>query len=433
MRIPILMLCLVLFPQFILAQRGKSKMETSSRETARELMKAYRFHEAVVQLRNDIQILQRAKKPTQEEEALLKKAENGAAMLEGTAQVVFVDSLVVPRGEFFRHFPLSPECGSLGKLSQLMPKLPRGNMLKDVAAYRNELADRIYFSSPDSTGVPKLCMSERMQHKWTQPAPLAGIAEMEGRQGYPFVMSDGVTLYYAAQTEEGLGGYDIYVTRSQDGNKSFVRPENLGMPFNSPANDYMYVVDETKDIGWFVTDRRQKADSVCIYFFIPSDSREVFNWVNKETEEDARTSRLQESIRQAAMISSIRQTWSDPVQVAEAKERLSKSTSHASTIASDKMTCRYVINDHFVYGKLDQFRSSQAREYAEQWIAAKQSLEAWEKLLDEQRRAYGKGQSRPQEAAMMKLEKDCMQQQKKVEELAKQMRNAEISELYPNK
>ena len=49
-------------------------------------------------------------------------------------------------------------------------------------------------------------------------------------------MADGVTIYYASDGE-GLGGYDIFVTRYNTNTDTYLVPENVGMPFNSPYND----------------------------------------------------------------------------------------------------------------------------------------------------------------------------------------------------
>lgn len=57
-------------------------------------------------------------------------------------------------------------------------------------------------------------------------------------------MADGVTIYYASDGE-GLGGYDIFVTRYNTNTDTYLVPENVGMPFNSPYNDYMYVIDDS--------------------------------------------------------------------------------------------------------------------------------------------------------------------------------------------
>jgi hypothetical protein len=51
----------------------------------------------------------------------------------------------------------------------------------------------------------------------------------------PSLSADGRTLYFAANYEDGMGGFDIYRSRLQAG--SWSRPENLGPEVNTPANE----------------------------------------------------------------------------------------------------------------------------------------------------------------------------------------------------
>ena len=77
---------------------------------------------------------------------------------------------------------------------------------------------------------------------------LNGLTERNGQQDYPFMLSDGTTLYFAENGEESLGGYDLFVTRYSSSSHEYLKPENLGMPFNSPYNDYMLVIDEPNNL-----------------------------------------------------------------------------------------------------------------------------------------------------------------------------------------
>lgn len=104
----------------------------------------------------------------------------------------------------------------------------------------------------------------KLINNWSDPEPLNTLNE-QGNVNYPYLMADGVTLYYASDGEGSLGGYDIFVTRYDSESSSYLRPDNIGMPFNSPANDYMYVIDELNNLGWFASDRYQPEDKVCIY------------------------------------------------------------------------------------------------------------------------------------------------------------------------
>lgn len=414
---------LMAFPGNGAAQRGKKTAANTPKVTPQELMEQYRFQEARTLLEQELTSLKRSKMSTLQVEADLRWVGRAEEMLSGTERVNFVDSLVVSRDSLFQAFSLSPDCGSLGLLGTLISRVSPDSPLRSVAAHKNELADCIYYACPDSSGDLKICSSELIMQKWSEPTPLPGLAEIEGNQNYPFVMQDGVTLYFASQNEEGLGGYDLYVTRYNADSKTYVQPENLGMPFNSAANDYMLVIDEVRNVGWFVTDRRQPADKVCIYFFLPSESREVFT-IEDETDE-AQMNRL----RRAAMIASIGELQDDTEQVAAAYQRLHspQTTDHRTDQA---LPGRFVITDDLVYTDLAQFKSAAARRIAEQWAQETARINRLEDLLDKQRRAFGKQTSteRPDRAALAQLESDCAELRKSVQTLAKNMRRAELGQ-----
>ena len=72
---------------------------------------------------------------------------------------------------------------------------------------------------------------------------------LTGDVNYPYVMPDGVTIYFAAKDYDTLGGYDLFVSRYNMNNDTYLAPERLSMPFNSMYNDYLMVVDEEKGVG----------------------------------------------------------------------------------------------------------------------------------------------------------------------------------------
>ena len=60
---------------------------------------------------------------------------------------------------------------------------------------------------------------------------------------------------------------------SRSNGSDFLQPQNLGMPYNSPYDDYMMAIDETTGYGFWVTDRNQIPDSVTLYMFRVNDLR----------------------------------------------------------------------------------------------------------------------------------------------------------------
>lgn len=401
----------------LLAGSGVAAAQTPGNKNllqAETLLNEYRFEEASALISKEIKAAQRKKQSTAVMEAALERARKGDEMLHGTEKTVFVDSIVVDRSRFLAAFRLSRETGRIGSVSALFPRNAWGEGHPDATGYVNELGDKGYIAAPDSAGQMKLFTVDRLGNAWTAPEPLAGIGENDTAEGYPFVMADGVTLYYAAQGSESLGGYDIFVTRYNPDLHAYVRPENIGMPFNSPANDYLYVVDETANIGWFVSDRNQPADKVCIYIFIPNESREVYD-IDAEGDE---------AVRRAARIAAIAETQRDKAAVAAARGRLAQieKTDDGAT----GFPVRFVINDRTVYDKLSQFRKPAARRLAAQWLKADQQLRLMKEQLSQAREAYGRKRNENLKNSILQLEKDVETLEKSVNDMAKNMRKAEL-------
>ena len=229
-------------------------------------------------------------------------------MLVSTQKVIFIDSMVVSKADFMRHIPLSADAGQLEQNDTL-------------GQFTNELKDHrltVFFDKTDSACHIAKC--DYIGNTWSTPTRVEGISDNDAN--FPFLMPDGTTLYFAQKGENSIGGYDLFVTRYDSDTGSFLRAENLGMPFSSTANDYLYAIDEANDLGYFVTDRRQPEGKVCIYIFIPNETRKIYT---SEAYSD-------EQLRALARIDRIADTWSDKKQQQEATARLKKARSQTSNL-----------------------------------------------------------------------------------------------------
>ncbi len=379
---------------------------------AQVLINEYRFEEAESLLQKEITTAQRKKRPTQKLDKQLQQAQMGTNMLMGTEKIIFIDSIKVPTKQILSHFHLSEGCGKVENPGRLLKEL--ASVRTGASGYLNELGDRILYAIPDKSGHQRLYSSDKLGSRWNRPRPLAGL-EGDSLQDYPFLMPDGVTLYFAAQNDKSLGGYDIFVTRYNTDTHQYLQPENIGMPFNSPANDYLYVIDEQAQIGWFVTDRNQPADTACIYMFIPNSSRQIYEWSDEN----------EEAIRQAARITSIRKSQEQQgAKVAAAMERLKgigQETEDGSATAF-----RFVVNDHIVYTSMQQFKNPQSREKAEVWLKKHDELQSAAQKLDELRIQYHTEKNDALRNEILRLEPLVQQLSGEVKKLAKEIRKAEL-------
>ena len=406
----LLLACCLMGQTAAYAQKPAAATEDiKPKSEAEKLMEEYRFEEAVELLEKDIATAERRRKPTETLEALKAKALTGLNMLNATARVTFVDSLVVDKARFLTRMSLSADIGQLMPCGESAPGMP-GKAVHGQGLFVNELGDKAYYALADSAGTLKLHHTEMLGDTWRTPTPLEGLAGLDGAQDFPFVLTDGVTLYYASQSEEGLGGYDLYVTRYSLDEGSYLKPENLGMPFNSPANDYLYAVDETNNLGWFVTDRAQPEGKVCIYVFVPADTRDTYTPLAFDDDE----------IRDFARISSIAATQKNAAEVADAKIALQRART-APKQATEEDAIHFVVGDGRIYTSAEQFRSAQARKLCAEWIITHKHMTKQEKQLDALRLTY----ARSEEAQRRQMAPTILQLEKEVEALRADNRQAE--------
>jgi tetratricopeptide (TPR) repeat protein len=82
----------------------------------------------------------------------------------------------------------------------------------------------------------------------------------------PFFDKDSMALYFSSGWHYGLGGFDIFMSR---GNlRQMGKSENLGVPFNSPANDFYYTQSSTASGKGFLSSNRvgaytKKGETCC--------------------------------------------------------------------------------------------------------------------------------------------------------------------------
>lgn len=343
------------------------------------------------------------------------------SMREMTQQIIIIDSIVTDKDLLLSQLLLSDETGRILSSNAFFGKSD------STTVFVNEMGNKAYFSQPDDSLRQQLYTSDLLDGEWSSPQPLKGISEGISETAYPFMMADGMTFYFAGKGEESIGGYDIFMTRYDARSNSFLKPENIGMPFNSEANDYLFAIDEYAHIGYFVSDRRQPEGKACLYIFVPQASRKTYDPIVYSNSE----------IRSFADISSIADTWGNGEERSAALARYHAISSNSlkatntnaqpkdNTMASQQL----VINDALTYSCDKDFRSREAAALYKQLIEARQQLCELNAQLEKSRSNY------PQTTGVdkMTLQREILQAETEVtnlyshiKALEKETRNAEI-------
>ena len=343
------------------------------------------------------------------------------SMREMTQQITIIDSIVTDKDQLLSQLLLSDETGRILSSSAFWGK---GD---STTVFVNEMGNKAYFSQPDDSLKQQLCTSDLLGGEWSKPQLLNGISEGISETAYPFMLADGLTFYFAGKGEESIGGYDIFMTRYDAHNNSFLKPENIGMPFNSEANDYLFAIDEYAHIGYFVSDRRQPEGKACLYIFIPQASRKTYDPIVYTPAE----------IRGFADISSIADTWGNGEERSAALARyqaisinnMKATNTDAQPDDNAVASLELVINDAHTCSSARDFRSREAAVLYKQLIEARQQLCLLNEQLEKSRSFYPQAagaEKKTLQREMLQAEAEVIKLHSHIQSLEKETRNAEI-------
>lgn len=363
-----------------------------------------KFTEASEKLKKAITQAKRRRKDVSVMESQLERSNRGMQALRGTDRLLVIDTVVVDKKSFLQAYNITDD---LGKVT-----------MSEDGTYTEFLTQRgnILYSVDNVNGRLQLCTYYMENGKRTEKSLVEGLG-VSGDMNYPFLMPDGSTLYFAARAFDGLGNYDLYVTRYDYEDNRYYKAESLGFPYNSYANDYMMVINEEKNLGWFASDRYQPADRVCIYIFIPNSSRHPYDYENED----------KNKVITAAKLRPITGTWTK----ANSAERQQALQTLDNMKKSSRKQRAYdftlVINDQKTYHYYSDFRSAAARKQCELWQNKLAQLEDLSKNLEKQRATYHRNHNAYVKSQVLQLEQQYEQLLHETSEAEKQTRKLELN------
>lgn len=148
----------------------------------------------------------------------------------------------------------------------VLPTMMSDGEIAGQLAHLGEVSERVYITRdgrqqwqvvPTEEGGSTFAVGHKLgDGSWEKGTPIKikGI-DPRGEVAYPYLLADGSTLYFSYRGPETLGGWDVYVSRYERNKKELLVPQQLPMPFNSLADDKMYVLDEEQGIIYLLTDR----------------------------------------------------------------------------------------------------------------------------------------------------------------------------------
>lgn len=338
----------------------------------------------------------------------LEIAENS---LDNVQKIEIIDRIDVPAADFFKYIKLPSSGGRLLGPDEAI--LKNRHNLSDFA-YSSEAGDIMMWSENNADDQEVIMECDRlMDGSWDKPVNVGSVLNEGGNVRNPFLLTDGLTLYFSGDGEGSMGGYDLFIASKDPVSGQFRQPMGLGYPFNSPFNEYMMAIDEENGIGWWVTDRNRLDDQVSIYIFKTNDVRK--NYIADD----------EEDIVSLARIDDITVTQNPEVDYTQIMKGIDKRfRDNQRNTEADFVF--YLPRK--VARKLSDFNSTAAKRNMQQYLQALQEHTTLENQLSELRRRYHQTDKKKGSATALKNQILELEQKREWQsDRLKKMRNTIIT------
>lgn len=220
---------------------------------------AYNFQDAVKYCEAAVDALDSTSSAKAEEQLLL--ARNGLNMMGFCSQPVVVAKQTFPLQDFLLFYPLKDF--SWRKSPNQLDSLGGDNLSR--AVYVPDGSRDIYYSAKDEEGIRNIYATHLDDSLWSVPALINEQLTSSSDEIYPMLSPDGQSLYFASKGLYGMGGYDLYVSQWNKETGDWDVPVNMGFPYSSPYDDFLFVNTEDGKYSIFASNRECGRDSVTIY------------------------------------------------------------------------------------------------------------------------------------------------------------------------
>jgi outer membrane protein OmpA-like peptidoglycan-associated protein len=127
----------------------------------------------------------------------------------------------------------------------------------------------IYFVSDRTGGLGGYDIYQSVKGdngEWSMPINMGPSINSKGNEKSPFIHPDSKTLYFSSDGLMGLGGYDVFFTKT-DNQGNWQKPRNIGYPINSPEDEVGFFVSTDGTQGFFASNKYSGKGGWDLYSF----------------------------------------------------------------------------------------------------------------------------------------------------------------------
>ncbi|MES2763647.1 MAG: tetratricopeptide repeat protein [Bacteroidota bacterium] len=151
---------------------------------------------------------------------------------DGSEMLIYIDHIdkygdiyttVKKNGAWVKYLPFPENINK--KIEHSASISPDGNTLFFVRGDSREDQTDIYICRKLPNG------------NWSEPFKMGGEVNSEYHEDFPYLSTDGVTLYFSSEGHNTIGGFDLFKSVWNPEENTWTKAENLGFPLNTTDDD----------------------------------------------------------------------------------------------------------------------------------------------------------------------------------------------------
>jgi WD40-like Beta Propeller Repeat len=198
----------------------------------------------------------------------ISMCENGKKLLQNIKDITVIDKVQTTVKDFFRNYELDEVGGRILVCpEELLSAIDKKNQFRPLIFFPGKTTT-IYFASygnDKSNGKDLYTAAILPGGKYSSPKKIEGILNTAFDEDFPFMHSDGKTLYFCSKGHSSMGGYDVFKSTYSIENGTFSEPENLDFAINTPDDDIFYIADSLNKVAFFASSRNSKQNDLEVF------------------------------------------------------------------------------------------------------------------------------------------------------------------------
>ncbi|NSW44407.1 MAG: PD40 domain-containing protein [Bacteroidales bacterium] len=241
-------------------------------------------------------------------EKLIEMCQNGLDLIKFISDLTVVDNRRIKSENYFYSYDLKEFDGKLViKPKELKSSIDKKEEPVNMVIFLPNKSNVVYYGSygNNKNNGRDIYRIERLPDgKWSKPENIGNIINTPYDEDYPFLHSDGKTLYFSSKGHNSMGGYDIFKSEFDSTAMTWTKPINLDFPINTPYDDYLYITDKDNFYAYFTSNRETRDNNITVYKIIVDknpikrefkDIEEIINVARLETSSIAAIKKAEES------------------------------------------------------------------------------------------------------------------------------------------